>query len=138
MVYSFQLAARVLSYASSNIQDNTYHSLCYTSHGALGGMWNSYRPMIQILALCPVSLRSVLLSVSPFFIHKISSDFLLLKLSETQLHGRASAYGVLGCQIYPSWWTHSAIDWSNKGHGMFYPVLWDGAYKRSHATNWKK
>ena len=40
MGYSFRLAARVLLYASSHRQDNTYHSLCYTSHGALGGTRN--------------------------------------------------------------------------------------------------
>ena len=28
-------------YASSHRQDNTYHSLCYTSHGALAGTRNS-------------------------------------------------------------------------------------------------
>ena len=39
--YSFQLAARVLLYAPSNRQDNTYHSLCYTSRGALAGTRNS-------------------------------------------------------------------------------------------------
>ena len=39
--YSFRLAARVLLYAPSNIQDSTYHSLCYTSHGALAGARNS-------------------------------------------------------------------------------------------------
>ena len=39
--YSFRLAARVLLYAPSHRQDNTYHSLCYTSRGALGGMRNS-------------------------------------------------------------------------------------------------
>ena len=33
--YSYQLTATVLLYASSNRQDNTYHSLCYTSRGAL-------------------------------------------------------------------------------------------------------
>ena len=33
--YSFQLAARYLLYAPSNRQDRTYHSFCYTSHGAL-------------------------------------------------------------------------------------------------------
>ena len=38
--YSFRLAARVL-YASSHRQDNTYHSLCYTSRGALAGTRNS-------------------------------------------------------------------------------------------------
>ena len=35
--YTFQLAARVLLYASYHRQDNTYHSLCYTSCGALVG-----------------------------------------------------------------------------------------------------
>ena len=39
--YSFLLAARVLLYASSHRQDNTYHSLCYTSRGALAGTRNS-------------------------------------------------------------------------------------------------
>ena len=39
--YSYQLAARVLLYAPSHRQDNTYHSLCYTSHGALAGTRNS-------------------------------------------------------------------------------------------------
>ena len=31
----------VLLYAPSHRQDSTYHSLCYTSHGALAGMRNS-------------------------------------------------------------------------------------------------
>ena len=33
--YSFELATRVLLYALSHRQNSTYHSLCYTSHGAL-------------------------------------------------------------------------------------------------------
>ena len=33
--YSFRLAARVLLYASSHREDNTYHVLCYTSRGTL-------------------------------------------------------------------------------------------------------
>ena len=37
MDYSFRLAARVILYAPSHRQDITYHSLCYTSHGALDG-----------------------------------------------------------------------------------------------------
>ena len=41
MDYSFRLAARVLLYASSHRQDNTYHGLCYTSRGALAGTRNS-------------------------------------------------------------------------------------------------
>ena len=33
--YSYWLTARVVLYASSHRQDNTYHGLCYTSRGAL-------------------------------------------------------------------------------------------------------
>ena len=39
--YSYRLTARVLLYAPSHRQDNTYHVLCYTSHGALAGTRNS-------------------------------------------------------------------------------------------------
>ena len=39
--YSFRLTARVLLYAPSHRQDSTYHSLCYTSHGALARTRNS-------------------------------------------------------------------------------------------------
>ena len=37
---SFRLTARVLLYAPSHRQDNTYHDLCYTSRGALAGTRN--------------------------------------------------------------------------------------------------
>ena len=39
--YSYRLTARVLLYAPSNRQDNTYHGLCYTSREALAGTRNS-------------------------------------------------------------------------------------------------
>ena len=39
--YSYRLTARVLLYVPSHRQDNTYHSLCYTSRGALAGTRNS-------------------------------------------------------------------------------------------------
>ena len=39
--YFYRLTARVLLYAPSHRHDNTYHSLCYTSCGALAGMRNS-------------------------------------------------------------------------------------------------
>ena len=39
--YSFRLAAKVLLYAPSHIQDSTYHDLCYTSRRALAGTRNS-------------------------------------------------------------------------------------------------
>ena len=35
--YSYRLIARLLLYAPSHRQDNTYHGLCYTSRGALAG-----------------------------------------------------------------------------------------------------
>ena len=41
MGYSFWLTARVLLYAPSHRQDNTYHGLCYTSRGTLAGTRNS-------------------------------------------------------------------------------------------------
>ena len=37
----YRLTARVLLYAPSHRQDSTYHSLCYTSRGALAGTRNS-------------------------------------------------------------------------------------------------
>ena len=42
MGYSLRLAAMVLSYAPSHIQDSTYHSVRYTSQGALAGTRNSF------------------------------------------------------------------------------------------------
>ena len=39
--YSYRLTARVLLYAPSHRQNNTYHGLCYTSRGALAGTRNS-------------------------------------------------------------------------------------------------
>ena len=39
--YCYRLTANVLLYAPSHRQDNTYHSLCYTSRGALAGTRNS-------------------------------------------------------------------------------------------------
>ena len=41
--YSYRLTARVLLYAPSHRQDNTYHGLCYTSRGALTGTRNPKR-----------------------------------------------------------------------------------------------
>ena len=41
MGYSFRLTARVLLYAPSHRQDNTYHGLCHASRGAQAGTRNS-------------------------------------------------------------------------------------------------
>ena len=53
--YSFRLAARVLLYASSHKQNNTYHGLCYTSRRALAGARNSLYVCIYVYCV-PVYL----------------------------------------------------------------------------------
>ena len=51
--YSYRLTARVILYAPSHRQDNTYHGLCYTSRGALAGARNSsmgtYKQYIDVV-----------------------------------------------------------------------------------------
>ena len=47
MGYSFRLTARVILYAPSHRQDNTYHGLCYTSRGALAGTRNSSMDLLH-------------------------------------------------------------------------------------------
>ena len=44
--YSFRLAARVLLYAPSHRPDSTFHSLYYTSRGALAGTREGGKKMI--------------------------------------------------------------------------------------------
>ena len=55
--YSYRLTARVLLYAPSHIQDNTYHGLCYTSRGALAGTRNS--------SMGPPNERSIRRPIAP-------------------------------------------------------------------------
>ena len=50
--YSYRLTAKVLLYAPSHRQDNTYHSLCYTSRGALAGMRPSQKAHINTWSWC--------------------------------------------------------------------------------------
>ena len=49
--YSYRLTARVLLYAPSHRQDNTYHGLCYTSRGALAGTRHSSMGPLYLTAL---------------------------------------------------------------------------------------
>ena len=59
--YSYRLTARVLLYAPSHRQDNTYHGLWYTSSGALAGTRNTVpvegNPLIT--SLSPGVLKSL-------------------------------------------------------------------------------
>ena len=49
--YSYRLTARVLLYAPSHRQDNTYHGLCYTSRGALAGTRNG-STIVYVFIIC--------------------------------------------------------------------------------------
>ena len=73
MGYSFQLAARVLLYAPSHRQDSTYHSLCYTSRGALAGMRNTpySKPFIVLIIFIHAHLTRITMSYVNNIIIKI-------------------------------------------------------------------
>ena len=104
MGYSFWLAAMVLLYASSHRQDNTHHSLCYTSHGALAGTRNSSMGPSRRINL--MTHRSI---------------------SERSYH-RATSRSLLDCARWmyctKMWWTVS-IHWpcSNGGGGSLFRIM---------------
>ena len=50
---------------------------------------------------------------------------------------RAFAHGAMGCWIDPSWGEPIEL-FLVPASGMCYPVLWDGAYKRTLAVNRKE
>ena len=57
----FLIISKVLLYASSHRQDNTYHSLCYTNHEELAGTRNSSMdPPLRMdsMTYCTMSERS--------------------------------------------------------------------------------
>ena len=63
--YSYRLTARVLLYAPSHRQDNTYHGLCYTSRGALAGTRNrSMGPPYEGSIRRPIAPRANALPLS--------------------------------------------------------------------------
>ena len=55
--FNLRLAARVILYASSHRQDNTYYGICYTSCGALAGTRNS--SMCPPRRIVPTSRRTM-------------------------------------------------------------------------------
>ena len=87
--YSYRLTARVLLYAPSHRQNNTYHGLCYTSRGTLAGTRNSsmgplhegsiWRPTAQWANALPLSyVRLLEYLFSSFF-------YLILYMSKVDL-----------------------------------------------------
>ena len=71
--YFYQLTARVLLYAPSHRQDNTYHGLCYTSCGALDGV------TVQFTCCWTVVLKTVVQIPSGQSCHNLT-DFSSPKL----------------------------------------------------------
>ena len=67
--YSYRLTARVLLYAPSHRQDNTYHGLCYTNRGALAGTRNSSMGPYQIKTRDTTDLNNVKSSQLGFNVH---------------------------------------------------------------------
>ena len=65
--YSYRLTARVLLYAPTQGQDNTYHGLCYTSRGALAGTRNSSMVTNLYLKIIPLNgnIPSLKSNISP-------------------------------------------------------------------------
>ena len=60
--YCYRLA-RVILYAPSHRQDNTYHGLCYTSRGALAGTRNSSMGLYIDIPVCKPNLLQVFFNV---------------------------------------------------------------------------
>ena len=115
MGYSFRLTARVLLYASSHRQDNTYHGLCYTSRGALAGTKNSSmgpphegsirRPTAPWANALPLSYVPLLVSnkSSTYFSDMLENFFFFLPYPESWISCRISEilfYFRLSCFIF--------------------------------------
>ena len=111
--YSFRLAARVLLYAPSHRQDNTYHCLCYTSRGALATITKALGIIIIIIIITLLKSRPL--------------------VTILQWRSVGGATGLCPGRLFQP----VLHDWCNKGRGMYYPV-WDDAYKRTLAANRKE
>ena len=108
IVYSYRLTARVLLYAPSHRQDNTYHSLCYTSRAALAGTRNSSmgppHVWFEVLLILSGAGRS----------SDVERSLMVRWVVRSILHG-----------VDPlSYFSFQPVlhDWCNKGCGMCYPV----------------
>ena len=83
--YSYRLTARVILYAPSHRQDNTYHGLCYTSRGALAGTRNTsmgpprrinpttHRTMIKHYYHGATSLTITALKIRTFLVRQLNT-----------------------------------------------------------------
>ena len=125
MGYSFQLAARVLLYASSHRQDNTYHGLCYTSSGALAGTRNgSVGPpcMIDLTTHHTMSERSYHGATS----HSYCVRRHICRAGCSSVDS-VPAFEAVGRQIDPSQWTQlqfGLFSIPTSGPQLVYQRLW--------------
>ena len=121
MGYTFRLAARVLLYASSHRQDNTYHSLCYTSRGALAGTRNSTvkdrsdDPSHHERMLLPRSYIS--LPVGDLSHWALSIHWLLHRVIPRDIYIYKSSPTLSNKTFERSW---SRISWSTMSHWLKY------------------
>ena len=95
--YSYRLTARVLLYAPSHRQNNTYHSLCYTIRGALAGT----RSMINKWSTKPQKATT-----------NVHTNLPSLKIGRTEMfyltthstHFNLRLYGMGHMAYLESWW----------------------------------
>ena len=110
MSYSFRLAARVLLYAPSHRQDNTYHSLCYTSRGALAGMRNrEFRVHTQS---CTTNFIFIFLSLPTYLLN--------IYYTNTGSNQTAGIYWPHKRTLYDNKSSHVCHQWHSRLCKMFY------------------
>ena len=124
----FPINSKVLLYASSHIQDNTYHGLCYTSRGTLAGSRNS--SMGPPRRIDPKTHRTM----SEHSYHGATSRSWALAWGFVKT--KYYIYICICMYIYVYYFSFQPVlhDWCNKGRGVL-SCLWDGAYKRTLAVN---
>ena len=135
--YSYRLTARVLLYAPSHRQDNTYHGLCYTSRGALAGTRNS--------SMGPPHEGSIRRPTAPWanalpLSYVPLQDEWMNECLTTPQHENRSA---IGCQNKVAAWygyeikklniyhrrrKRGEIDWGGGGNGMFVPPTFNHTF----------
>ena len=104
--YSYRLTARVLLYAISHRQDNTYHCLCYTSRGALAGARNIWKQSTLTSVLTSTMSLTCLLMVS-------ASGGLT---PATQSANTTGFVGVVGCNTTHKTSTYYKLLFRNSKH----------------------
>ena len=88
--YSYRLTARIILYAPSLRQDNTYHGLCYTSRGALAGTRiSSMGPPHEGSIRRPIALPLSYVALPVLYV-------------TTHMHRRRSGSSVVSSRLRPS------------------------------------